>query len=35
METLMKNYSISPTGEKFQLPVDEDYSKEFDIPKDK
>jgi len=26
----MKNYSISPAGEKFPLPVDADYSKEFE-----
>ena len=26
----MKNYSLSPTGEKFQLPGAEDYSKEFE-----
>ena len=26
----MSEYSISPTGEKFQLPGPEDYSKEFE-----
>ena len=26
----MPDYSISPTGEKFQLPTQEDYQKEFE-----
>ena len=26
----MPEYSFSPTGEKFQLPTPEDYSKEFE-----